>query len=117
MIYDVAGHELLSEDAQDLGPNSLEAQARVAETLLGLLDFTPFDKTTQADLYLRASDAVAMQVSYQVEAGIDAFIMLNLTKGGRTQTFRGGRRMPIVHSLAKKIISKIKPTTSTLSGR
>lgn len=115
--YDVTAHPLLSEEAQDLGPATLDAQARVAETLLGLLDFTAFDPVTQADQYARASDAVALQVSYQVEAGMDAFILANQAKGGRSQTYRGGRRMPIIHSLAKKIVSKIKPTTSTLTGR
>lgn len=116
-LYDITNHPLLSDDAQDLGPTSLDAQGRVAETLLGLQDFTPFDATTQADLYARATDAVALQVSYQVEAGMDAFILTQLTKGGRSVAFRGGRRMPIIHGLAKKIVSKIRPTTTSLAGR
>ncbi len=100
---------MLSDDAKDLGPASLEAQARVAETLLGLLTFTPFVLLTQPDLYARATDAVALQVSYQVEAGVDAFILMAQTNGGRTQSYRGGRRMPTIHGVAKKIVSQIKP--------
>lgn len=116
-LYDITNHPLLSDDAQALGATSLDAQGRVAETLLGLLDFTAFDQVTQADLYARATDAVALQVSYQVDSGVDAFILSQMTKGGRSITFRGGRRMPIIHGLAKKLISKIKPTTTGLTGR
>lgn len=116
-LYDVTDHPLLSDDARLLDVDPLTAQARVAETLLGLLDFPPFDKVTSLDLYSRAQDAVALQVSYQVDAGLDAFILSQMTKGGRSLSFRGGRRMPIIHSLAKKIVSKIKPATSTLTGR
>lgn len=107
--YDITDHPLLSDDARDLGPNSLDAQARVAETLLGLLTFTAFSVVTQADLYSRAQDAVALQVNYQVEAGLDAFILMSLAKGGRSMSFRGGRRMPTIHGIAKKIVSQIKP--------
>lgn len=107
--YDISNHPLLSSDAQQLGADSLDAQARIAETLLGLLTFTAFDRLTQLDLYERATDAVALQVSYQVDAGLDAFILSELVKGGRQATFRGGRRMPIIHGMAKKIVSQIRP--------
>lgn len=108
-LYDITGHPLLSDDAKELGADSLDAQGRVAETLLGLLAFTPFDQTNDPANYARATDAVALQVSYQVEAGLDAFILMSLAKGGRSASFRGGRRMPTIHGIAKKIVSQIKP--------
>lgn len=108
-LYDITQHPLLSDEAQKLGIESLMSHARVAETLLGMLSFTPFDVVSQADLYSRASDAVALQVSYQVEAGVDAFILSQLIKGGRQTMFRGKGRMPIIHGIAKKIVSSIKP--------
>ena len=114
-LYDVSDHPLLSDDARLLEPNNLDAQARVAETLLGLLLFSPFNRITDADKYNRASDAVALQVSYQVEAGLDAFILSELIKGGRQTKFRGGRRMPIIHGVAKKIVSQIRPRDTVTS--
>lgn len=116
MLYDVADHPLLSEEAAQLGPSELNAHARVAETLLGLLAFPAFDATTATDKYDRATDAVAMQISYQVAAGIEAFLANSDRRGQRTRNFRGRGRMPPVHSMAKKIISAIKPAT-TVSGR
>lgn len=112
MIYDITGHPLLTGEATDLGPTQLDAHARVAETLLKLLTFATFDKVSQPDLYNRACDAVALQVTYQVESGVDAFIMSKLTRGGRSMNFRGGRRMPPIHAISKKIISAIKPVST-----
>lgn len=116
MLYDIADHPLLSEESAQLGPLELGAQARMAETLLGLLTFTPFNPTTQADSYDRATDAVALQVNYQVAAGIEAFLASVDRRGQRQRNFRGRGRMPAVHSAARKIINAIKPTT-TVAGR
>lgn len=117
MLYDITAHPLLSDETNHLSETALSAQARVAETLLGLLKFTPFSPVSQPDLYSRASDAVALQVNYQVESGIDAFILSSMSRGGRANTFRGGRRMPPIHGLAKKIVSSIRPVGSAATGR
>jgi len=116
MLYDIADHPLLSEESAQLGSAELGAQARMAETLLGLLTFTAFDPTTQQDSYDRATDAVALQVNYQVAAGIEAFLSTIERRGQRLKRFRGKGRMPAVHSQAKKIITAIKPKT-TVQGR
>lgn len=116
MLYDIADHPLLSEEAAQLGPVELGAQARMAETLLGLLTFTVFDPTTQQDKYDRATDAVALQVSYQVAAGIEAFLTTSSRRGQRQNNYRGRGRMPPVHSAARKIVNAIKPAT-TVTGR
>lgn len=116
MLYDIADHPLLSEEAAQLGSLELGAQARVAETLLGLLTFTPFNQTTDQDKYDRATDAVALQVSYQVAAGVEAFMLINDRRGLRTKHYRGRGRMPPVHSAARKIINAIKPK-SVVTGR
>jgi hypothetical protein len=116
MLYDVADHPLLSEEAAQLGSLELGAQARMAETLLGLLAFTAFDPITDQDKYDRATDAVALQVSYQVAAGIEAFLSILDRRGLRIRHYRGRGRMPPVHSAAKKIISAIRPAT-IISGR
>lgn len=109
-------HAMLSTAAKALGPTELATHSRIAETILGLLSFTAFDQTSSPDEFSRAQDAVALQVSYQVESGIDAFLLQNLGRGGRNLTFRGGRRMPTSHPLARKIVQAIRPRTVE-SGR
>lgn len=116
MLYDIADHPLLSEEAAQLGSLELGAQARMAETLLGLLTFPAFDQATQQDKYDRATDAVALQVNYQVEAGVEAFLTTSSRRGARGRSYRGRGRMPPVHSAARKIITAIKPTV-TVTGR
>lgn len=116
MLYDIADHPLLSEESAQLGSLELSAQARMAETLLGLLTFTAFDATTQADKYDRATDAVALQVNYQVAAGVEAFLSTSDRRGQRQKNYRGRGRMPPVHSAARKIINAIKPATA-VTGR
>lgn len=116
MLYDISDHPLLSEETAQLGSAELGAQARMAETLLGLLNFTPFDPTLQQDKYDRATDAVALQVNYQVAAGVEAFLTILERRGQRIKHFRGKGRMPAVHSQAKKIITAIKPA-AVITGR
>lgn len=107
--YDVTGHPLLTGGAEGLGPTELAAQNRVAEILLGLWKFPVF---TDADKIDQAKDAVAMQVSYQVQAGVEAFVLSSLIRGNRDMNYRGGRRkMPPIHSAARKIVNTIKPPT------
>lgn len=116
MIYDVADHPLLSEESAQLGSSELGAHARMAETLLGLLLFTAFDPTTDQDKYDRATDAVALQINYQVAAGVEAFLSTHDRRGARAKVYRGRGRMPPVHSAARKIVNAIKPTT-VVQGR
>lgn len=116
MLYDIADHPLLSEESAQLGSLELGAQARMAETLLGLLTFTAFNPTTDADKYDRATDAVALQVNFQVAAGIEAFLTNRDRRGAREKQYRGRGRMSPVHSAARKIINAIKPQT-VVSGR
>lgn len=105
-MYDVTGNALLSPEAAMLGPTELETFSRASEVLLGLNKLPLF---TGDDLE-RCKDAVAMQVSYLVESGIEGFILEELWRGARRATYRGGsRRMPPIHSAARKIISRIRP--------
>lgn len=110
-LYDVEGHPLLSEGAAELGPTQLEAHANLAEILLGFDTFTAFTDTDPK--YDKAAIAVALQVSYQVESGIDAFILIQQTRGSRSTTFRGagrrGQRMVKVHPMAKQVFNAIRP--------
>ena len=114
MLYDITGHALLSPEAAQLGGSELETYARAAEVLLGLLKIPLFT----GDYALRAADAVALQVSYLVESGIEAFILSDQWRGARRSVYRGGaRRMPPLHPVAKKIITQIKPRPEGSIGR
>lgn len=110
MIYSVTAHPLLSDQAAALSGPELDAHARVAESLLGLDTFTPFDPIQKTDFYNRATDAVALQVSYQVESGIEAFVMSGESRGARRRSYRGGshRRMQPLHPTSRKIVSSLK---------
>lgn len=113
--YNVTGHPLLSEQAASLGSTELTAHTQVAIALLKLDEFPQIDQVTAAADYIQAANAVALQVSFQVESGIDAFFLANQTVGSRNMTFRGGsRRMPITHGIARKIANKLRPATSTV---
>lgn len=108
--YSVTNHPLLSERASRLAAPELEAHNRVAEILIGLWKFAAFTEVGDPDKFAQATDAVAMQVNYQVESGIEAFILSNLVRGKREFVYRNGRhRMNPVHSMAKKIVNAIKP--------
>lgn len=107
MRYDISGHPLLTGEAAEMGPESLAAHTEVAEEVLGLLTYPEFGVDT--DEWKSARNAVAIQVSYQVECGMDAFITASLTRGGRSKTFRGRSKMPVVHAMAKKIANRIRP--------
>lgn len=107
MRYDVTDHPLLTDEAKQLGSETLEAQADVAEELLGLLLYPEF--AAGSAKYKSAQNAVALQVSYQVECGMDAFISASIARGARGNRFRGATRMPLVHGQARRIVSRIRP--------
>jgi hypothetical protein len=118
MRYNVTGHPLLSQAVTDLGPDELTAHNEIAERLLGLLDIVEFQVNDQ-----RRTDAItatAMQVNYQVEANIEAFILAEHTRGARRLVYRGGqtRKMGAIHPMARRIVAALTRTlTSATTAR
>lgn len=107
MIYDITGHPMLTGKAALLDSTELAAHAEVAEILLKFHTFTAFEAGT--DDYKRAASAIAMQVSFQVESGVEAFVMASLHRGGRNFSFRkGNRNMPPTHNIAKKTANALR---------
>ena len=107
-LYNIIGHPMLSDAALQLGETELEAHAIAAEFVLKLTDFAAPSDTT-SDNYHRGQAAVAMQVSYQVECGIEAFILTSFSRGTRSTIFRrGGHNMSPTHPLARRIASKLR---------
>ncbi len=110
--YDITGHPLLSEAAAVLGANELEAHTQVAERMLGVLDLQEFPSTDRRYDDLRG--ALALQVSYQVEAGIEAFILAEHVRGARRETYRGAsRKMSPVHPQARRLVAAVNRTLSS----
>jgi hypothetical protein len=113
-LYPVDGHPLLSPAAAALDADALEAQSRVAERVLGLADtnFTGDDAIT-------ASDAVALQVSYQVAMPPEQAIILSETRGSRSVTYRGGSAsgvMAMVSATAQAIVDGLIGTNGSAWG-
>lgn len=105
MAYDITGNALLTVT---LGPTELAAHQQVASDLLGFTAVTEFTDEKKA----RAENAMSLQVVYQVEAGINAFLLASERRGARWQTYRGGnRKMPPIHPLAKKLATALLNST------
>ena len=106
-LYDITDHAMLTDAAKALSPEDLLAHNIAAEFVLRFADFTPF--TAGSDNFARAQVAVAMQVSFQVECGIEAFVLSSFRRGSRAGDFRrGARNMTVVHPTARKIASKLR---------
>jgi hypothetical protein len=106
-LYDITDHPLLSPAVQNLGPETLAAHTEVAEALLRLSELAVFAAATTE--YTQATNALALQVNFQVESGLDAYILQSLTRGARSQTFRGGKRHLTVHPQAARIMRLLNP--------
>lgn len=103
-LYSPAGHALLSVAAAGLESPVLEAQADLAEDLLGLAGtvFAGADAAT-------ATRAVAIQVNFQVEAGTEGEVYGSVDRGDRSFGFRGGvlNPMPTVSPRARAIVAAL----------
>lgn len=111
MAYSINNHSLL---VGEYGQGELQAQQRVAEMLLGLSDVAEFTTNPKKQ---QAEDAIALQVSYQKEMGIDAFAYYERVRGQRRDRYRGTRRAPPIHPSARKIASKLINSTVTEAAR
>lgn len=112
MAYVIANNPLLIgvSTGQDL-----TAHQRVAEVLLG---FSAVAELVDATQHAQAEDAIAMQVSYQVECGIEAFVLQEVLRGHRRKRYRGGtHRMAPVHPMARKVASTLLIATTTVVPR
>ena len=99
MAYNIAGHALLSADANALESGTLTAQLLVAQRVLGLSG-TDYTGTAKQE----AEGALAMQVSLQVAQDPEAFLAKTVTRGSRTITYRDA--VPI-HPLALDIAERL----------
>lgn len=70
MVYDVDGHEFLTKKSISLEPGQFDGHHRMAEALLGLGSPAVAD----VDLLETLRLAIAIQINFQVEQGIDPFV-------------------------------------------
>jgi hypothetical protein len=83
-VYNIDGHPLLSKDAAELDVPVLNAHARVAAAVLGLVAVDP-----EGDVLTAATDAIALQVGHQVESNVDAFVYMERHRGARRDLYKG----------------------------
>lgn len=99
MRYDIIDHSLLSPDAAALSAEALEAEANVAELILGIADSDYRDQYAE-----RAALAVALQVNYQVALDPAAAALSSWSMAGRGEVFRF-MGVPEVNPVAAKIVA------------
>ena len=88
--FNVSGHALLSAKAAKLeGETELPAHVALAADLLGLDGLSLSGQAKQ-----KAERALALQVSFQVEAGADAAVYSSRQVGDRTDDFQASSRAP-----------------------
>jgi hypothetical protein len=93
VLYDPTDHALLSPEARALQMNDADQfneQAALAQSLLDL-DGTSYSGADAAT----ATRAVAMQVSYQVEMGIEGFTATTISRGSRSVQYRQSLLFPL----------------------
>jgi hypothetical protein len=100
--YPIGGHPLLSDDVAALDVEALDAQTLVAERVLGLAGTT----LTGTDVD-EATNAVAMQVNYQVALPPEVWVLTGATRGARSESYRGA--LPPVHPHAQVIVAALLP--------
>lgn len=81
MLYDVATHPFLSSKSQQLGAR-FESHHRMAEALLGLRAPVVTAERDLEDMEL----AVAMQINFQAEQGLDPFVVESSSSSHTSQS-------------------------------
>lgn len=97
-------HPLLGARAKALEPDEILAQQVVAESLLQVNDLTV---ALQADCD-RLDAAVVLQINFQVETGIEGYMLTEARRGARHVIYRGKNRMAHVHRQAIEIVRGLK---------
>jgi hypothetical protein len=107
MLVDLTGNALLTGKVNALPTDKKTAQQNLAEALLNLTDaFVGALSPTQLE---RVKMAVALQMNYQVEQGIDSFVLESesSTQQGESRSYREGA----LHPQAKAIVEGIEIVT------
>jgi len=81
--FNIAGSTLLSDKAEQLNPSSeLPAHVALAADLLDIAGLHLSDATTK-----KAERALAVQVNFQVEAGVDAAVYSSRSRAERSDDY------------------------------
>lgn len=83
LLYDIDDHPFLTGKSKALESEVLHSQQLLAENLLGLSAYDVF--TDQADID-NATLAIAMQINFQVEQGLDPFVQKSASSGNSKQS-------------------------------
>jgi hypothetical protein len=107
VLYDPTDHALLSPEAKALQQNDVSQfneQATIAQSLLDL-DGTSYSGNDAAT----ATRAVAMQVNYQIEMGMEGFTTNAVSRGSRSVVYKQGTgsRPVLVFPLAARLVENL----------
>lgn len=100
----VDNHVLLTDRANMLDPDEIQAHAQVAMSLLQVIGFSP---SAQSDRDL-LDTAIVLQINFQVEAGVEGYLMQEARRGGRNIVYRGKNRLQHVHRQALEMVREMK---------
>lgn len=112
MAYDLTGHELLK--GTSLTGKLLETHAQVAEHLLGLNGTSYTDEAGEV-----AKSAIAIQVKFQYNEGLDLTAFSMVSRGSRTWVPSAAARSgvsPMAKTLVDSITSPGNPDAGQTKG-
>lgn len=103
MLVDISASQLLSGKVSGLAAEKLDAQQELAEALLDLT--AEFVARLSAAQLPRVQMAVALQLNFQVEQGLDPFVMESTSSQtqGESVTYRADSIHPQAQAIVKAI--------------
>ena len=109
MLYDAAGHAMLSEKSAALSVQKLAAHGLLAETLLGIPTSPVFTATRDVDTM---KVAMALQINLQVQQDLDPFYVQSVSgtqmqTGVSYRTDKDGVNHIVLHPQAAMMVNSI----------
>lgn len=97
-------HPLISQRCSMLEEDELAAHKLVAESLLKVQTLAVSTDADCAEL----DAAVVLQINYQVEAGVEGYMMQEARRGARHIVYRGRNRMHHVHRQSLEMVRGLR---------
>ena len=106
LLYDIDDHPFLTPKSQALESEILHSHQLLAETLLGLSAYDVF--SDQADID-QVELAIAMQINFQVEQGLDPYVSKSVSSGQSKQStvYRDGYLDPRAVAIVDGVVTAL----------
>lgn len=115
ILYDIDDHPFLTGKSKALEADVLHSYQLLAENLLGLSAYDVF--TAQADID-SAELAIAMQINFEVEQGLDPFVQKSASSGNSKQSvvYRDGYVDPRAAEIVDYVLIGLGLNTTNLDN-